>query len=117
MELLDLIHKSLFPIYKLYANSQGEIEIDRFLKFSKDFALFPDLILKSKLITIFSSLSSLYQITLEEKQEKKTNQTKILKDFLDHNLFIEAIALCACDLNVEDCNNDFEKVNFYKKFI
>jgi len=47
--------------YKFYANSKSLINSEKFLKFYKDFEIFPDLLGKSKIIRIFSTLAKLYE--------------------------------------------------------
>jgi hypothetical protein len=60
VEFLGLLHKSILVYYKIYSNNKSLITSDKFLKFYKDFEIFPDLLGKNKIIRIFSTLAKLY---------------------------------------------------------
>ena len=57
VDLLGLIHKTMVFCYKYYSNNKNTICFDKFIKFCKDFGIFPDIIPKSKLLKIFNTLS------------------------------------------------------------
>jgi hypothetical protein len=63
--LLSEIHKSLFIYYRVYADSKGFMNFERFTKFCHDFEVFPDLIAKSKLHSIFYTLANISQEKLD----------------------------------------------------
>lgn len=57
VDLLGIMHKTLIFSFKYYSNNKNTINFDRFIKFCKDFGIFPDIVPKSKLLKIFNTLS------------------------------------------------------------
>jgi hypothetical protein len=76
-----------------------------FLRFCKDFQIFPDIISKAKLLRFFNALAGIYaQTEGPEKEEsvmsehpRAPEQTE--KDVIDQHLFVEALALIAAEIN------------------
>lgn len=67
--------------YPYYSDSKGLMNLENFIKFYKEFSLFPDLISKPKIMTIFYTLSKIYDSTNEDKQESRNFSLKINKLF------------------------------------
>jgi hypothetical protein len=63
VEILGCVHKTMLPYYAFYASSKGLMNFDGFIKFCTDFAIFPDILSKSRIMRFFSTLSSFYQST------------------------------------------------------
>ena len=53
VDLLSVVHKSMLPYYNYYANHKGLMTFDGFSKFCTDFAIFPDILSKSKILKFF----------------------------------------------------------------
>lgn len=118
-----------------------------FLKFSKDFQIFPDLIPKAKLLRIFYSLSLLFSSPMYDEKlcKLRNNLYKISKaslsvfnqnieniqanveakmkeegmtDMIDSMLFVQGLALCALEIYFSDPQpSELEKVNIIYQFI
>ena len=54
---VDCLQRSLGYFYSLYADSKGQMSLSAFLKFLRDFGLFPDICSKGKLAQIHSALA------------------------------------------------------------
>lgn len=63
IEALSLVHKSVIYFYRYYANGMGFLDYEQFLRFCKDFAVFPDLIPQSKLKRFFCTLAAIHAQT------------------------------------------------------
>jgi hypothetical protein len=63
VEILSIVHKTMVPYFQFYSNTKGLINFDAFSKFCLDFAIFPDILTKSKIMKFFSTLSNFYQST------------------------------------------------------
>ncbi|KRX07195.1 hypothetical protein PPERSA_00352 [Pseudocohnilembus persalinus] len=89
---------------------QEKSESQNLTKFAKDFGIFPEIVAKSKLFKIFSTLASIYKSTdvnkLENKKsvimnKNKQKQDQNNKDVIDQHLFVEALVLCALEIPFE----------------
>lgn len=130
VEILSYVHKALIPYYTYYANMKGLMNFDSFSRFCTDFGIFPDILNKSKIMKIFTTLSSFYQSTCFGEglnSSRSMNNTSIAnmsisepnntKDVIDEHLFVEALALTAFEVNYrEPCPNDQEKVRCNSMF-
>jgi hypothetical protein len=105
-------------------------------RFCSDFDIFPDVAPKSTLLRFFSTLASLYSEDEEEsskcntcfyfgiyiilvltegsrKSPEKGKSESSKSEVIDDHLFIEAIALCALEVQYKDPAPDpLQKVNF-----
>jgi hypothetical protein len=61
LELLGIVHKTLYPYYIHYANSEGLMQFKQFCKFCSNFGIFPDYLPKAKLYKFFHTLSGFYK--------------------------------------------------------
>jgi hypothetical protein len=52
--------------YPFYSDTKGLMNLETFIKFCKEFSLFPDLISKPRLTTIFYTLAKIYDSTNED---------------------------------------------------
>lgn len=57
VNLLGEVHLSLVMYYRIYQDSKSFMNITSFLKFFQDFDIFPTMISKAKLQTIFYALA------------------------------------------------------------
>ena len=57
VQLLGEVHLSLLIYYKIYQDMHGLMNVSQFLKFFKDFEIFPGMASKAKLSTIFYALA------------------------------------------------------------
>lgn len=61
VELLSTVHKSLLPYYSYYTHTTKLLmNFEGFSKFCHDFAIFPDILTKAKLMKFFNTLSTFY---------------------------------------------------------
>ena len=88
IELLQVVHKAFYPLFIYYTKETGGLMSNKnFLKFTKDFEIFPNLIGKAKLNSLFNGISqySMYG-------QKDTT-------LIEHSLFVDLIALMALEMN------------------
>ena len=88
IEILQIVHKAFYPLFIFYSKeNEGLMSIENFMKFTKDFEIFPFLIGKAKLNSFFNGISqySMYG--------KKGNA------LIEHSLFVDLIALMALEMN------------------
>ena len=88
IEILQIVHKAFYPLFIYYTkDNEGLMSIENFMKFTKDFEIFPYLIGKVKLNNFFNGISqySMYG--------KKGNS------LIEHSLFVDLIALMALEMN------------------
>ena len=88
VEILQLIHKAFYPLFIYYTKeNEGLMSINNFMKFAKDFEIFPYLLGKAKLNSFFNGIS---QYSMYSKKGY---------DLIEHSLFVDLIALMALEMN------------------
>ena len=88
IELLQVVHKAFYPLFIYYTKETGGLMTNKnFLKFTKDFEIFPNLIGKAKLNSFFNGISQ-YSIYGEKDSS-----------LIEHSLFVDLIALMALEMN------------------
>lgn len=61
VELLGLVHRTLFPFFIKYSvNNSALMNFEGFTRFCKDFGIFPDVLPKSRILQFFHTLSQIY---------------------------------------------------------
>ncbi|KAL4460259.1 hypothetical protein ABPG74_000010 [Tetrahymena malaccensis] len=111
VELLGMIHKTMMVYFKYYSQNKNTIDFDKFVKFCKDFGIFPDIIPKSRLLKIFNTLAQIYNTTEMAQAQLQNSCNYNEKPMIDQHLFIEAIALCAFEVPYSDPQpNEIEKI-------
>src|SRR5690349_15166518 len=105
--------------------------LEGFMKFCRDFSLFPDVISKPKIASIFTILANTHQPSPQEAiaiinlskdgvlSQTKTGHLDGKLGVVDQHLFIEMIALCAFEAydgdhslsNLEKVNNSIININ------
>lgn len=107
IEVLGLAHQVMTPYFLYYADSKGFMNFEAFMKFCKDFQIFPSLVNKSKLLRFFYTLAGIQART--ELEASRTAQDELAKtpgqtelELIDQHLFIEALALVAAEIH---CSN------------
>ncbi|CAD8117800.1 unnamed protein product [Paramecium sonneborni] len=105
VEFLGLLHKSILVYYKHYTISKQVMNFEQFLRFYKDFSIFPDLLTKNKIVQIFQILSKLY-----ENQEN----SNLKSGLIDQHMFVESLALSALEISYNDDENlsQLEKIYY-----
>lgn len=86
---VDCLQRSLGYFYSLYADSKGQMSLSAFLKFLRDFGLFPDICSKGKLAQIHTALARA-QSSLPSPPPSSL--------FLDLRTCIDALILLANDI-------------------
>lgn len=107
IECLSLVQRSIFYYYKAYAGVNYEMSFHGFIKFCKDFEIFPDIVTKSKLLRIFKTLAGITSENLDVSVQSYTSLDEnipINEDVIDDKLFVEALALISAEINYVDPN-------------
>jgi hypothetical protein len=60
VNLLELIHQTLYPYFTFYSSEQNLISIEMFQHFCTDFKIFPDILPEELVINFFKTLSNFY---------------------------------------------------------
>jgi hypothetical protein len=55
-----MVHKAMLVYFSHYSDSKGLMNFERFVKFCKDFGLFPDIIPKGKITNFFYTLAAIH---------------------------------------------------------
>lgn len=115
MDVLGLIKKKLQPYYKEYCLPKEEnIGLEGFITFARHFGIFPQLISRVKLTQLFNNLAALYPLLKKKKEDnspvssKKPEETR--KGIIDEKLFIEALAMCAVEIDESTDKHTVDKV-------
>ena len=88
IEILQIAHKAFYPLFIYYTKeNEGLMSINNFMKFAKDFEIFPYLLGKAKLNSFFNGIS---QYSMYSKKGY---------DLIEHSLFVDLIALMALEMN------------------
>ena len=118
VEVLGCVHKSLYPIYVLYSDSNNFICFKQFMKFMKDFEVFPSIMSHSKLTQLYHELNVLH----DSKPDAQTNSGADKenggpaggKGVIDQHLFIECLAIVAAQIDYPEYNlSNIQKVTFF----
>ena len=87
ISFLQVIHKAFYPLFSFYTkDNEGLMSLHTFMKFVKDFEIFPYLIGKAKLNSLFNSIAQYSSFV-------KKNES-----FIEHSLFVDLIALMALEM-------------------
>ena len=87
ISFLQVIHKAFYPLFSFYTkDNDGLMSLHSFMKFTKDFEIFPYLIGKAKLNSLFNAIAQYSSFT-------KKNEY-----FIEHSLFVDLIALMALEM-------------------
>jgi len=102
VDVLAFLKKQLHLVYKRYCSPQNvQINFAAFMKFCRDFAVFPNLMSRNKLMKMFYSLASLYPLINKSKRDNDESHGAKL-DVIDENLFVQSIATCAMETIVHE---------------
>jgi hypothetical protein len=91
------------------------MNFEKFLRFCREFEIFPQILPRTKLMELFHNLASLYPLLLKERNPSLNPiQSSSFKEMdnpmIDENLFVEAIALCASEIEDNFTSNILDKV-------
>ena len=109
IEMLDTVHKCVYPLFSCYAVTDNQLDFDNFFSLFKDFGVFPDLITALKLEGIFDALSHVYKENPNNTKHKSAEKT-----FIDQHLFVESFILIANELkfNFDEDPTIYQKITF-----
>jgi hypothetical protein len=106
VEILNYVHKSLIYYYNFYSDSYGFMNFNNFIRFSKDFSLFPDVASKPKLLRFFYALAGIHSQTEVPKSTNTFEEFKAPEqtenELIDEHLFIEALVLIANEVTYRE---------------
>lgn len=115
--MLAKLKASLHPYFSFYADQAGCMSFDCFMKFCKDFGVFPDMFSRAKLMQLFYNLATLHPVLYQKNNGRNScgafQTEEMSHQVIDENLFTEALALCATELEDNDSVHPIEKVNIY----
>ena len=87
ISFLQIIHKAFYPLFSFYTKeNEGLMSLHTFMKFVKDFEIFPYLLGKAKLNSLFNSIAQYSSFV-------KKNES-----YIEHSLFVDLIALMALEM-------------------
>ena len=87
ISFLQIMHKAFYPLFSFYTkDTEGLMSLNIFMKFTKDFEIFPYLIGKAKLNSLFNAITQ-YSSFIKKNES-----------FIEHSLFIDLIALMALEM-------------------
>ena len=119
--LSSLIKKSLNYYYKVYTNKQLLMNSSGFLRFCRDFEIFPDIISKNSLLSIFDSLSANSSSLQRYFSYSRLAETprSASEGVLNEDSFIQALCVISLNVSYEVDNYDtnskicwfFERLN------
>lgn len=109
IEALGIVHRSLLYYFKAYAGVSMQMNFITFVRFCKDFEIFPDVMSKTKLLRIFNTLSGIRAESLEASMHSISisrasvdDPPALAEEVIDDHLFIEALALISAEVSYED---------------
>eukprot|EP01022_Parablepharisma_sp_SALTPOND_P033425 TRINITY_DN886_c0_g1_i1.p1 TRINITY_DN886_c0_g1~~TRINITY_DN886_c0_g1_i1.p1 ORF type:complete len:864 (+),score=102.19 TRINITY_DN886_c0_g1_i1:4700-7291(+) len=127
VELLTWVHKLVKVYFDAYTDNTGVMGYETFVKFCRDFGIFPDLCSKLVLHSTFYALAFVNSRIIEGtnpsncfannffldslSQASQMSVTSVDRaairrgEYLDENLFVEALALCALRSKAFDRDN------------
>ena len=87
ISFLQIMHKAFYPLFSFYTkDTEGLMSLNTFMKFTKDFEIFPYLLGKAKLNSLFNAITQ-YSSFIKKNEA-----------FIEHSLFIDLIALMALEM-------------------
>ena len=87
ISFLQMIHKAFYPLFSFYTkDNEGLMSLQNFMKFTKDFEIFPYLIGKAKLNSLYNSIAQ-YSSFIKKNES-----------LIEHSLFVDLIALMALEM-------------------
>ena len=106
---LQSVHKAVFSIYQCYCQENSLINYSGFFSFFRDYEIFPEIISKIKLESVFESLSYVF---LQDPENR--NREKQGNDLINQHLFVEAFILIAqdCKFNLRIEPSIFQKITY-----
>lgn len=109
IDLLQYVHKALIPVYSCYCLNNMLINFEGFFELMKDFEIFPEIVPKVKLESIFESLCYVYL-----QNPDNPNKSKTVADVVDQHLFVESFILMAQDLkfNFKKAPSLYQKITY-----
>ena len=111
IELLKLLKKSLKVYMRSYMNKQNLINYESFIKFCREFEIFPRLCTMVILKSIFYLIANEQPISSSSKPSKVEEEKIYSKKSIDENSMMEALAICAFKSPMfENDKNPVEKI-------
>lgn len=103
LELLGIVHRTLYPYYEYYSDDNGLMQFKHFNNFWKDFGIFPDYLPKAKLYKFFHTLAGFYKENSKKKFHVAQSTSENEDDnIIDEHLFIELLVLWSLDVYYRD---------------
>ena len=111
VEILDSVHKLVKLYFDAYSNGTGQMQYDEFIKFCRDFTIFPDLCTKMMLHGIFFSLAIKKSFNISTLPSQCLSDSDDHKEHLDEDRFVKALGLCALESKAFDVSsNKIERI-------
>lgn len=103
LDVLSLSHSAVVYYYNYYSDPRGFLNYSSFMKFCRDFAIFPEMCTKPKLLALFNALAGVFSAG----QDKRPGDPE---GVMDENLFVEALALVAQELEVSVASSPVQRI-------
>jgi hypothetical protein len=102
VQALSLVHRSVVFYYRHYSDTRGFLNFSSFIKFCRDFSVFPDVVPKSRLQRIFFTLAGIHSETEQPEASRSSLSSRAPEqtedDVVDEHLFVEGLALVAAEV-------------------
>lgn len=115
---LSYLSQAICPFAKFYMSESGLFDFELFIKFCRDFSIFPEMLPLSKLTPIFYTFAMQYakntmMLTGTKSLEKiwLPEDHYVEPEFINYELLLECLAICALERQVIN-KNPAEKINF-----
>eukprot|EP00826_Nyctotherus_ovalis_P016093 TRINITY_DN14635_c0_g1_i3.p1 TRINITY_DN14635_c0_g1~~TRINITY_DN14635_c0_g1_i3.p1 ORF type:complete len:455 (+),score=63.69 TRINITY_DN14635_c0_g1_i3:76-1440(+) len=111
LQVLSMLKNSLGPCVQRYAKSDRKLNYDSFIRFCKDFGIFPEIVGVNFLKKLFSSL------ILAEKEEREYESRKVREESIGESEVVQALGICALKSPVfaSDSNPVFKIIHLAEK--
>lgn len=119
VRMMGIVQDNLQVYYEFYSDSKGHLNFDAYVRFFKDFEMFPRFISKAKLSNYFYTLAGLNDAIVDARgnaERRRAGQEQTEKEVLDCYLFTEAIVMVC--LNIAPPGSSFpEAVGLAHQFL
>ncbi len=102
VDFLGVVHETLMPCYAAFANKEGLMEINDFLRFSRSFGISPQLVAILVLCPLFYTVAQVHAASLNKGSI--TSAADPL--YITEQGFVEVIALCSAELAAKASQSD-----------
>ena len=106
VRMMSIVQENAQVYFDFYSDSKGHLNFEAYVRFFKDFEIFPRFMSKSKLANYFYTLASLNDGISDGEgnpDERYIAQEATDKEVLDSYLFVEALVMVCLDIAPPGC--------------